>query len=306
MSQATGAPTTPKTALSECGKGMPWFVPGMWIAHAKSEMPSMMALKRPTSATKEMSMMATLKASWPPSMVPRATGGDEVFVLVLFVGRHLDGALGSGEFCLGHQHFGDEYGAGGGHDDGREQVLRVDAEADVGGHDAARNVGHAGGHDRHKLGAGGAVEEWADGERGFGLTHEDAGGNVGGFGAGSAHGALHDPGDDADDVLHEANVVHDGEEGADEDDGRQHGEGEGGERVAGCADAAEDERGAVGAVAEQAGDDGRDVVQDGLTGVPLDDQEGEDDLQREAPGDGAPADGAAIGGEGVGETGERR
>ena len=32
----------------------------------------MMALKRPTRATKLMSMMATLKASWPPSMVPRA------------------------------------------------------------------------------------------------------------------------------------------------------------------------------------------------------------------------------------------
>ena len=32
----------------------------------------MMALKRPTRATNASSMMATLKASWPPSMVPRA------------------------------------------------------------------------------------------------------------------------------------------------------------------------------------------------------------------------------------------
>ena len=45
-----------------------------------------------------------------------------------------------------------------------------------------------------------------------------------------------------------------------------------------------------------------DVVKDALAGVPLDDEEGEEDLQRESPGDGAPADGAAIGGEGVGET----
>ena len=37
---------------------------------------------------------------------------------------------------------------------------------------------------------------------------------------------------------------------------------------------------------------------------PLDDQEGEEDLQAEAPGDGAPADGAAVGGEGVGEAEE--
>ena len=39
-----------------------------------------------------------------------------------------------------------------------------------------------------------------------------------------------------------------------------------------------------------------------LAGVPLDDQEGEDELEAETPGDGAPADGAAIGGESVGET----
>ena len=66
MSQAMGAAMMPRMALSEWGKGMwPW-------AQRVLEMPSMMALKRPTRATKLMSMMATLKASWPPSMVPRA------------------------------------------------------------------------------------------------------------------------------------------------------------------------------------------------------------------------------------------
>ena len=39
---------------------------------AQFEMPSMHALTRPTSARKLISMMATLKASAPPSMVPRA------------------------------------------------------------------------------------------------------------------------------------------------------------------------------------------------------------------------------------------
>ena len=98
---------------------------------------------------------------------------------------------------------------------------------------------------------GGAGEEGADGERGFGLAHEDAGGDVGGLGAACAHRPLHDPGDPADDDLHEADVIHDGEECGDEDDGGQDGKGEDGEGIAGCAERAEDERGAVDGVAEQ-------------------------------------------------------
>jgi len=45
-------------------------------------------------------------------------------------------------------------------------------------------------------------------------------------------------------------------------------------------------------------------VEDALAGVPLDDKEGEEDLQAEPPDHGAPADGAAVGGEGVGEAEE--
>ena len=161
-------------------------------------------------------------------------GGDEVFVSVLLVGGHVDGADGGGDFGFGDEHFCDEDGAGCGHDDGGEEVLRVDAEADVGGHDAAGDVSHAGGHDDHELAAGGAGEEGTDGKGSFGLAHEDAGGYVGGFGAGGSHGALHDPGDDADDVLHEADVIHDREERADEDDGGKNGEGEDGEGRRGC------------------------------------------------------------------------
>ncbi len=177
-------------------------------------------------------------------------GGDEVVVFVLLVGGHVDGAGGGGDFGLGDEHFCYEDGAGGGHDDGGEEILRVDAEADVGRHDSAGDVGHAGGHDGHELGAGGSAEEGADGEGGFGLAHEDAGGYVGGLGSAGAHGALHDPGDDADDLLHEADVVEDGEEGRDEDDGRQDGEGEDGEGVAGGSEGAEDHGGAVDGVAE--------------------------------------------------------
>ena len=122
MSQATGAPKTPRMALSECGKGM-------WpCAQAKLEMPSMMALRRPTSARKLMSMMATLKASCAAVDGAAGDGADEVFVGVLFAGRHVDGAGGGGDFGFGDEHLGDEDGAGRGHDDGGEQVLGVDAE----------------------------------------------------------------------------------------------------------------------------------------------------------------------------------
>jgi hypothetical protein len=165
-------------------------------------------------------------------------------------------------------------------------------------------VGHAGGHDGHQFGAGGSGEEGADGERGFGLAHEDAGGNVGGLCAGGAHGELHDEGHDADDLLHEADVIKDGEERGDEDDGGEDGEGEDGEGIGGDAEVAEDERRAVGGVAEQAGDDSGDIGEDGLTVAPFNDSECEDDLETETPDDGLPANGAAVGGEGVGETDE--
>ena len=48
-------------------------------------------------------------------------------------------------------------------------------------------------------------------------------------------------------------------------------------------------RGAVGGVAEQAGDEVGDGCEDGLAVAPLDDEEGEEDLEAETPGDGAPA-----------------
>ena len=115
---------------------------------------------------------------------------------------------------------------------------------------------------------------------------------------------MHDEGDDLDDLLHEADVVEDGEEGRDEDDGGQNGEGEDRDRRSGNAEIAEDERGAIDGVAEQAGDEVGDGLEHGLAIGPLDDGEGEDDLQAEAPDDGLPADGAPVGGEGVCQTEE--
>ena len=93
-----------------------------------------------------------------------------------------------------------------------------------------------------------------------------------------------------------------GEEGADEDDGGEDGEGEDVERAFWVAKRAEDERGAVDGVAEQAGDKAGDTLQDDLSGIPLDDREGEEDLQAKAPADGAPADGAAVGRESISDA----
>ena len=104
---------------------------------------------------------------------------DEVLFFVFLAGRHLDDAGGGGNLGLWHEHFGDENGAGSGHDDGGEEIGGVDAVGNVRGHDAAGDVGHAGGHDGHELGVGGVGEEGPDGERSFGLAHEDAGGDVG-------------------------------------------------------------------------------------------------------------------------------
>ena len=228
--------------------------------------------------------------------------GDEVLVFVFFVGGHLDGACGGRDFGFRDEHLGDEDGAGCGHNDGGEKVFGVYAEEDVGGHDATGDVGHAGGHDGHEFGAGGSGEEGTDGKGSFGLAHEDAGGDVGGFGSAGAHSALHDPGDDLDDLLHETDVIEDGEEGADEDDGGKDGEGEDAEGALGIAERAEDERGAVGGVTQKTGDEAGDGGEDGLPVGPFDDEEGEDDLQAETPGYRAPLDGAAVSGEGISEA----
>ena len=143
-------------------------------------------------------------------------------------------------------------------------------------------------------------EEGPDGEGRFGLAHEDAGGDVGGLRSGDAHGLLHDPGEGADDELHEADVIEDGEEGRDEDDGGENFEGEDGHgRV--VAERAEDHGGAGDGVGEELIDAVAGGGEDALADCGFEDDDGEDELEAEAPGYGAPLDGAAVGGEGVGE-----
>ena len=109
--------------------------------------------------------------------------------------------------------------------------------------------------------------------------------------------------EDADDELHDAEVVEDGEERGDEDDGGQHLEGEETGVESGAdfrglrGEVAKDEGGSGEGVAEELVDAGSGGVEDALAEGPLEDHEGEEDLQAETPDDGAPADGAAVGGE---------
>ena len=57
-------------------------------------------------------------------------------------------------------------------------------------------------------------------------------------------------------------------------------------------------------MAEETRDEVRSGGEDGLSVAPLDDEDGEDNLESETPEDGLPFDGAAIGGESVGESEE--
>ena len=85
---------------------------------------------------------------------------------------------------------------------------------------------HAGRHDGEEFGFREPGEERLDGQRGFRLPHEDAGCHVERFRAAHPHDLLHPNGHGFHDELHHAKVIQDGEKGGDEDDDRQHLEGE--------------------------------------------------------------------------------
>jgi len=206
-------------------------------------------------------------------------------------------AFGGWNFGFRDEHFGDKDGAGRGHDDGGQQMPWLDSLGDVHGHDAAGDVGHAAGHDDHQFAARGFGEERPDGERGFGLAHEDGGGHVHALRAGDAHGLEHDPGHGADDDLHDAYVVEHGEKGGDKDDGGQNLEGEdGAQRTIGQAQSSAEEDFGAGIGGGEHGfhhvpGPGHEL----LSVVEAQHEKGKDQLQTQSPGDGAPADMFAVG-----------
>ena len=92
-------------------------------------------------------------------------GADQVLFFVLLIFRNDDFAFGVGDFRFRHEHLGHEDGSGRGHNDRGKQVPRLDALRDVHGHDAARHMRHAAGHDGHQFAARGAGKKRTDGER---------------------------------------------------------------------------------------------------------------------------------------------
>ena len=86
-------------------------------------------------------------------------------------------------------------------------MLGLDAERYVSRHNAAGNVRHSGGHNRHQLRARALGQERTDGKWSFGLSHEDRSCYVQRLHSAYLHGAFHQPGKEADDELHNAEVV---------------------------------------------------------------------------------------------------
>ena len=158
----------------------------------------------------------------PPSDRPQKI----LFLLrFLFVFAHHNSSSGLRLLGFGHEHFRHKQRAGRSHDHRAQQMLGFDSECDVGCHDAARNVRHAAGHHGHQFGPGEIGQERTDGQRSFGLSHENAGGHIQRLRSAGPHHTSHDPGGDLDNKLHDAVVVEHGEKCRDEDDGWQYLEG---------------------------------------------------------------------------------
>ena len=115
-----------------------------------------------------------------PVDCPFSSGTQHVFGLLSshFFFTHLQAAHCYGLLSFRHEHFCNQYGPRGGHNDGGEQMLGLNAEGDVGGHRRTADVGHAAGHHGHQFRARELRQEWTDGERRFSATHENAGSNV--------------------------------------------------------------------------------------------------------------------------------
>ena len=124
-------------------------------------------------------------------------------------------------------------------------------------------------------------------------------------------------GEDADDQLHHAEVIENGEQRRDENNRRQHLEreddgvlpafGTEGRRHRpppdrGVAERTEDKRRADAGKPEQPVDAFAERREDPLTDAGLQDGKREDDLQAQPPGDGAAVDGPPVGGERVGDA----
>ena len=249
-------------------------------------------------------MMATFMASLPPSMVPRAMAPIRFSSLCssslgITTRPSVSGTSVSGTSILAIRMV-----PGRRHDHGGKQMPRLHALRNIHGHDAARNMRHAAGHDGHQFAARGAGKKWPDGERRLRLPHEDGRGDVHALRARDAHGLQHHPGHAADDDLHQADVIQHGEKRGDEDDGGQHLEREDRSRCGsnhfaesagvGQAQFAEQNARSREGSRKHVGDDVAGPGHGALAKVEAQHKKRKRELQAQAPRDGAPANAAAV------------
>src|SRR5271169_540448 len=196
-----------------------------------------------------------------------------------------------------NEHFSHQQRAGRGHDNGGEKIRGVcAADMDVGGHHAAGDVSHAAGHHSHEFGNGENRKKRSDRERRLGLAHENAGGDIERLGATGAHDFSHEPCSDADDKLHDTDVVEHSEKSGDKNDGWKDLKGEDeSEAGIGLAEFAEDKgRTNVRKIEEMLGAIAQSL-KNNPAGGHLQDEDAKNDLQAEAPENGFELDGFAIG-----------
>ncbi len=210
-----------------------------------------------------------------------ALGGGVDHVRPRALGLDADGARGQALLGLRHHQLRHHQRRRSRHHAGREQMTGDVGTArrqdpDVGGHHAAGDGGEPAGHHRLELGAGHGLDVGPDQERRLGLARRRCCRRRQRLRARRAHHPHHDPGEALDHPLHHAQVVEDGDEAREEDDGRQHLERE---EVIPEVLAEDEDRAAVGEV-EEAGDG----VAHGVEELPrpggAQDDDGEHELQQ--------------------------
>ena len=152
------------------------------------------------------------------------------------------------------------------------------------------------GHDGHEFRLGRSREERTNAQRGLRLAHEDAGSDVQRFGAADLHGQLHQPRHALDHKLHDAQVIQHSKKRRDEDDDRQHLEGDDEpiRRVL-LAQFAEDKSRAHESIREHAVDNVAGRRHGSLSAREAQYQQGENPLQAQSPGSRLPANRLTVG-----------
>src|ERR1700688_4872097 len=180
-------------------------------------------------------------------------------------------------------------------------MFRVNSKRNIGGHDSAGNVRHAAGHHGHQLRTSQVGQKWADRQRRFRLSHENAGSYVQRFGTACSHHTGHDPGKNLNNDLHDPEVIEHSEKSGDEDNGGQHSESEVSELRSRLGQVSKDEVGSGVRVTQQLRDAVSRFLKYNPPGVNSQNENCEYELQTEAPCHCFQTNGATIRGKNVGE-----